>query len=96
MSEYRICDYSLLVLDAILARCTTLAELQHAIAGYPEDPKREGHVIKDVQQFVAPCATFPAVVEATNRAIAERGGRGVLDEIRRTMELWESTTGWDE
>jgi hypothetical protein len=91
-----ICDYNLLILDSLVARCTTLAELQQAIASYPEDTRREGHVISGIQQFVAPFAALPAVVEATNQAIARRGGREALEQIRRQMELPESSYGYDE
>ncbi len=91
-----IADYNLLVLDGLIARCTTLSELQQAIASYPEDTKREGHVISGMQEFVARFETLPGVVEATEQAMARRGGREALERFSELMDFDEFMSRWDE
>ena len=89
-------EYGLLILDQLLPQCQTLSELQSAIASYPEDTRREGQVIKDMQQFVASFPDLAAVVEETQRRVAERGGREEMERFRDHMEFDEFMSDWDE
>jgi len=89
-------EYGLLILDGLLLRCTSLAELQSAIAAYPQDTRREGEVIKDMQQFVASFPDLAAVTLETHRRVAERGGREEMERFRDRMEFDEFMSGWDE
>lgn len=94
--QHSICDYSLLILDRLLAGCSTSSVLRQAIASYPEDTKREGHVRQDMLQFVSSFPSLAAVVEATRQQVAERGGREALEARRDRMEFDEFLYGWDE
>jgi len=94
--NYQISEYSLLVLDGLLRKCTTLSELQSAIASYPQDTKREGQVIKDMHQFVASFPHLDGVAEETQRRVAERGGSAEMERFRDRMEFDEFMSGWDD
>jgi hypothetical protein len=97
MSKHHpISEYSLLILDKLLSQCTTISELRSAIASYPEDTRREGHVIKDMEQFVASFPDFATVASETQRRVADRGGREEMERFRDRMEFDEFMSGSDE
>jgi len=90
---HHLCEYSLLILDAFLAKSTTLSELNAAIGSYPEDVAREGRVINDMQQFVASFPDFEGVAEEVKKMVAERGGREEMERYRDLMEFNEFMSG---
>jgi len=94
--DHHISEYGLLILDQFLSKCKSFSELQSAIASYPEDTKREGHVIKDMQQFVSSFPDLEAVAEETRRRVLERGGREEMERFRDRMEFDEFMSGWGE
>jgi hypothetical protein len=95
-ANYFICDYSLLVLDLLMTKCATLEELRQAIADYPENTHREGHVVNDMQRFVACFSSYASLRESAKEQLAARGGREYLESYSDQMELNEFLCGWDE
>ena len=94
--EPRLGQHTLLVLNGILSRCASLAELERAIADYPEDRLREGTIIQGMQRFVSACGDFERVRQVVEQGLAEAGGLGYLESFRDQMDFNEFLYGWDE
>lgn len=95
-SDRVICEYSLLVLNGLLVRSSTLPELRSSIISYPEDRRREGRVIADMLQFVDAFTDFGSLAAEVRKRVEERGGEQAMAEHRERMEFDEFVSGWDE
>jgi hypothetical protein len=95
-SDRLICEYSLLVLNGLLARSSTLPGLRSSVVSYPEDRRREGRVVADMLQFVDAFTDFGSLAAEVRKRAEERGSEGAMAEHLERMEFDEFISGWDE
>src|SRR5262245_58841069 len=95
-SDRFICEYSLLVLNGLLARSSTLPDLRSSIVSYPEDRRREGRVVEDMLRFVGTFTDFGSLAAEVRKRVEERGGEQAMAEHLERMEFDEFMSGWDE
>ncbi len=95
-SDRFICEYSLLALNGLLARNSTLSGLRSSVLSYPEDRAREGHVVEDMLRVVDAFSEFGSLAAEVRRRVEERGGEQAMAEHREQMEFDEFMSGWDE
>lgn len=89
-----IAIYSLMILDGLVQKSSTLADVKRAIEIYPEDTHNQGHVCRDMANFVAVFATFEYLINGIEQQFAENGGRRGVESQRDSMEKLESWYDW--
>jgi len=88
-----IAVYSLIILDSLVKKTASLQEVKQAIRAYPEDTHNEGHICKNMMQFVDACPTFELLDESIEKQFIENGGRSSTESQRDSMEKLESWYG---
>jgi len=85
-----IAVYSLIVLDHLVQKIISLAELRLAITEYPEESHREGFVCKNMTGFVAVFPTLELLKQGIEQQFDHNGGRSFTESQRDSMERLES------
>jgi len=85
-----IAVYSLMILDSLSKKSTSLDELNKAIDEYPENTHREGFVCKSMANFVVIFPSFALLREGIEKQFVENGGRKSTESQRDSMEKLES------
>ncbi|MDC9724329.1 MAG: hypothetical protein PSN44_00200 [Gammaproteobacteria bacterium] len=85
-----IAVYSLIILDRLMQKVSSLKGIAQAINAYPEDTHREGFVCKDMTQFVAEFPTFELLKQGVEQQLDENGGRSSTESHYDSMERLES------
>ncbi len=86
----QIAVYSLIILDHLVQKVTSLDGIKQAIDNYPEDTHREGCVCKDMTSFVVVFLTFELLKQGIEKQFINNGGRSSTESQRDSMEKLES------
>ncbi|NOQ93218.1 MAG: hypothetical protein GQ547_01135 [Methylophaga sp.] len=85
-----IAVYSLIILDRLMQRVSSLEGITQAINDYPEDTHREGPVCKGMTNFVAAFPTFELLKQGVEQQLDNNGGRSSTESHYDSMEKLES------
>ena len=85
-----IAVYSLIILDYLVQKVTSLDGIKQAIDDYPEESHREGFVCKNMASFVAVFLTFELLKQGIEKQFIKNGGRSSTESQRDSMEKLES------
>lgn len=85
-----IAIYTLLILDHLMRKVTSLEGIKEEINTYPEDTHREGFVCKGMSVFVAEFPTFELLKQGIEQQFDNNGGRSGAESHRDSMERLES------
>ena len=82
--------YTLLILDHLMQKETSLEGIRKEINDYPEETHREGFVCKGMSGFVARFPTFELLKQGIEQQFGHNGGRSGAESHRDSMERLES------
>lgn len=85
-----IAVYSLIILDRLMQKVSSLESIAQAIEEYPEDTHREGFVCKNMMEFVVEFPTFELLKQGVEQQMDTNGGRSSTESHYDSMERLES------
>ena len=81
---------SMIILDRLVQKVSSLEGIVEAIDEYPEDTHREGFVCENMMGFVAEFSIFEKLKQGVEQQIDNNGGRSSTKSHYDSMERLES------